>query len=153
MLLRRAKSGGHKLAFKWVGPKRIKEVKSALVYDLEDISTGDVTTAHARRIILYRADMDGKDVDPALIQNSVHNQASFQIVECLRDIRQSKGELEVLVEWSGLPDAVDFTWEPASQICEDVPGIYEAFLQTPGKPAVKAKAQKLFSTMQRSSDS
>ena len=137
VLLRREKSGGHKLAFMWTGPKRVKECTSPLVYVVEDLVSGKQEEAHARRLVLYRAEMDGKDVDEVLLRAAEHNQTSFQIEEFFHDIQRTNSRLEILVQWSGLPDQVDCTWEPARQLAEDVPTVLQEFLGKPGKSELK----------------
>ena len=49
----------------------------------------------------------------------------------------------MLVEWEGLPDTVDLTWEPFEQVLEDLPGLLEDFLHTSGKWELKQKALAL----------
>ena len=49
------------------------------------------------------------------------------------------GELQVNVEWEGLPDKEDWTSEPLSQICSDLPGRVEDFLNTSGSRELKRR--------------
>ena len=95
VLLRRAKISGHKLAFMWTGPKRLKECKSPLVYVVEYLVSGKQEEANSRRLVLYRAEMDGKDVDESLLRAADHNQTSFQVLECFHDSRRTNGRLEI----------------------------------------------------------
>lgn len=55
------------------------------------------------------------------------------MVEAFRDIRDVDGLLQVKVEWQGLSDEVDMSWEPVRQIYEDLPGLLEDFLRSSGK--------------------
>ena len=75
VLVRRAKSTGHKMKFMWVGPRRITACKSVWVYDVEKLVTGARETVHSRRIILYRARMDCKDANPDLHKAAEHTEA------------------------------------------------------------------------------
>lgn len=73
VLVRRATGGGHKLRYLWVGPFRIKGAKSTHVFEIEDLVRGKRELAHFRRMLLYRADMDGKEVDPTLLKYAEHS--------------------------------------------------------------------------------
>lgn len=61
--MRRAQAGGHKLQFVWQGPRRIAQVKSDWVYEVENIIIVKKILVHARRLNLYRQDMDGKEIE------------------------------------------------------------------------------------------
>jgi len=84
--------------------------------------------------------MDGKEVCPSLRKTAEHSEMSYQILQELRNIREVDGELQVEVEWEGLPDRDDWTWEPLQQIFEDVPGRLEDFLNTTGARVLKKRA-------------
>ena len=43
------------------------------------------------------------------------------------DARNSSNGVVIQVEWDGLPDEVDFTWEPADQLLEDIPEMVKEF--------------------------
>lgn len=66
VLVRRAVSKGHKLQFIWTGLRRIVSVKSDLLYEVKDLLDSKRAMVHARRLQLYRADMDGKALNPKL---------------------------------------------------------------------------------------
>lgn len=144
VLVRRGVPGKHKLSFDWVGPRRVVEVKSDWVFIVEDLLRGDRRVAHARRLILYRADMDGQPVSPSLLSAAHASESTIEIAHALHSIREEHGSLEVLVEWEGLPDDVDRTWEPVSQIHEDLPGILEDFLHSQDQRQLKLKALESF---------
>ena len=138
--MRRAQPGGYKLRFVWTGPRRITNVRSDWVFEVENILSGKKEVVHARRLILYRADMDGKEVLPALLKAAEHSEISYQIVERLNGIRAINGVLQIHVEWEGLPDRDDWTWEPLQQVYEDVPGMLEDFLSTKSSRPLKRRA-------------
>lgn len=139
VLVRRAQDKGHKLSFKWLGPRRIKECKSPLVFVVENLLTGKQETVHARRLLLYRSNMDGVEVEPALLKVSEHSETQYQTVRSLLDIRGAGRRAEILIEWDGLPDKLDRTWEPAEQVQEDVPDLLETFLRSSGKRDLKQR--------------
>ena len=126
--------------FVWRGPRRICDVRSDWVYEVQNLITDKKEVVHARRLLLYRGDMDGKEVSTELIQAAEHSELSYQMVQCLQGIRDVDGELQICVEWEGLPDERDWTWEPLSQMAEDVPGMMEDFLSTSGSRSLKRKA-------------
>lgn len=79
VLVRRTKHGAHKLAFKWISSRRIVNVNSGLVFKVRDLETGRTDDVYARRLLHYRVDMDGKDVDAALLDAARHLGQSYQV--------------------------------------------------------------------------
>eukprot|EP00171_Calliarthron_tuberculosum_P004595 IDg4595t1 len=73
VLVRRAVDRGHKLSYRWTGPRRVLTEVSPLVFEVEDLLTKRVERAHARRLMLYRADMDGVAVDQRLADMAEHS--------------------------------------------------------------------------------
>ncbi len=65
----------------------------------------------------------------------------------MKDTRESSEGIEVQAEWEGLPDVTDFTWEPLTQLHEDIPELLNSFLESKGKRAMKRKALKILSDM------
>ena len=61
----------------------------------------------------------------------------------MKDIHKAAAGIEILVEWEGLPDRVDLTWEPPQQIAEDLPGILHALLYTAGRRELKREVIQL----------
>ena len=140
VLVRRAQNKGHKLKFLWTGPRKVIAVRSDLVFEVENLADGRCETVHARRLILYRADFDGVEVDPQLMRAAEHSEAVYQDAHHLCDIRERAGLIEIQVEWEGLPDKVDQTWEPLKSVSEDLPDMLNEFLSSSGKQRLKEKA-------------
>ena len=147
VLVRRTKPGGHKLQFAWQGPRRVVSVKSPWVYEVCDLIHGKKETVHAKRLIIYRGDMDGKELDESLLQAAAHLEANYQTVEKMRGIRRRNGSIEIEVEWEGLPDASDFTWEPLDQLHQDVPDLLEEYLKAEGHNRLKKSALDITSLL------
>lgn len=144
VLVRRAqKNKGHKLQFLWRGPRRITKAISKWVFEVEDLVDHKREAVHARRLTWYRADRDGEQISPALLEYATHSEASYEQIEKLVGITKVDEGVKVLVEWQGLPDEVDRTWEPLSQLHEDVPDLLQEFLQTPGSIDLKTEAREL----------
>jgi len=77
VLVRRAGQRNLKLAFSGFGPRRVEKVKSDHVVEVENLVSGRRDVGRARRLILYRADMDGKDVDPAPMRAVEHSEPTY----------------------------------------------------------------------------
>ena len=143
VLLRKCGKTGHKLSFKCGGPRRVTKCKSELVYEVENTCTGAIEVAHARRLRLYRADIDGKEIRPELLLAPEHTESIYQDANALTDIRETTGDLEIEIEWERLPDKIDRTWESLHQVYEDLPTLLSNFLQTRGKRNLKKKLRRL----------
>lgn len=87
VLVRRTRQADHKLQFCWQGPRRLKEALSSWTYKVEDMLTGKQVIVHARRLLRYRADMDGTIVSSKLLQASEALNTNYQIATALRGIR------------------------------------------------------------------
>lgn len=142
VLLRRAVSGGHKLSSVWTGPRRIVQCKSDLVFVVQNIMNAKLETVHARRLLKYRADMDGKPATKKLVQAAAHSTARYQVIKEICGIREEGNELAIQIEWDGLPDTADRTWEPLFQVNEDVPTMLEEFLRNDIHCSLRKKARR-----------
>lgn len=140
VLVRRAVKKGHKLKFLWIGPRRVTAAKSGLVFEVEYLLKGQRNVVHAQRLQLYRADMDGKEVEENLLRAAAHTEVVYQDARALRAIRERDGHIEIQVEWEGLPDEVDLTWEPLGQVHEDLPEHIAEYLRTSGSRKLKETA-------------
>ena len=58
VVVRQAQDSGHKLSFILVGPRRIVNSVSSVVYDVENVVTGQVARVHSARLQLYRTSLD-----------------------------------------------------------------------------------------------
>lgn len=70
--------------------------------------------------------------------------ASTHIMKKLNSERMKNGEYEISISWEDWDDALDRTWEPLTQLKEDVPGLVEDFLHSPGQGSIKARILYLF---------
>ena len=112
VLVRRAVDRGHKLNYRWVGPRRVLSELSPLVFEVEDLVSVQTEHVHARRLIEYRADADYQTVDPPLVALAEHSTTTYQVAVGIRAIREVFGEITVQVEWDGLLDDEDLSWKP-----------------------------------------
>lgn len=123
VLVRAVRKQQHKLSFNWVGPRRIIRTSGHCTFIVENIINGKTETVHARRIMKYNVKFDGKDVPLDIIESAKHNEETYEIVEKLHDAKLVEGEIKILVEWQGLPDKQDWTWENAENLHIDVPDL------------------------------
>ena len=143
VLVREAQvSKGHKLQFLWKEPRRVTRAVSKWVFEVEGLIGRKRELVHARRLILYRADRENRELSPDLVAQVSHSEANYQTVEAMLDIRKAEHGLDVLVEWQGLPGNVDRTWEPLVKLHEDIPEQIENFLLSRGKHKLKDEARE-----------
>ena len=86
LLVRRPQPKGQKLQFLWQGPRRVTSVKSEWVYQVETLEDGRAELVHARKLTLYRSDMDGCELEPALLAAAKHSAAVLETAKYIRDI-------------------------------------------------------------------
>lgn len=134
VLIRRAQDKGHKQSFRRIGPPRVVKVVGELVSDVEIILLKKIERVHAARIILYRSDMDGKEVPPELLEHAEHSERKYELVDEIVDISgNGRNGIFVQVSWAGLPEREDWTRQPLDELYEGLPDQVEAFLQKPRK--------------------
>jgi hypothetical protein len=115
-----------KLQVVWKGPYRVVAVVSDWVFEVEDLVTSKVTTAHASRLKYY-ADADLGNIEEVRRQAS-HSEVHLDVQSLLR-VRHNAERMcwEVEVQWLGLEKS-EASWEPASVIAEDVPAMLKKFV-------------------------
>lgn len=74
--------------------------------------------------------MDNKPLCDELMDAARHSEQSFQIIHKLESVRSGKSGIEILVQWDGLPDLCEKTWEPASQLKKDISQLFQDFVDT-----------------------
>ena len=112
VLVRRAQRKRHKLRFVWRGPRRIVKILSQWVYEVEYLLERKKETVHGRRLMWYRADREDLEISPALLEYATHSETTYQNAETLVHVRGGTDRIDILVQWTGLRDEVDQTWEP-----------------------------------------
>lgn len=66
------------------------------------------------------------DVTEELKAYLTYQKSELRVADSLQGVRRSKNQLQVHVEWLGLEDS-DRTWEPLTNLVEDVPGMVEEY--------------------------
>ena len=82
------------------------------MHEVENIYTVAIEVAYARKVRLYRAGMDGREIRSELLRTGAHTESKYQAAISLTDMRETRGDLEIEIEWEGVPDEIDRTWEP-----------------------------------------
>ena len=133
VLVRRAKDKGHKINFRWLGPRRIVKVYSDLVYDVAKLNSGDVEKVHCARLLLYRAADENTTVSKALLDLADRSEAQYELVEKIIGIGEDHNGIFLNVQWLGLPDPIDHTWVSLASLHEDMPDTVIEFLHSHNK--------------------
>jgi hypothetical protein len=118
---------GNKLAVVWRGPKRLVRALNDYTFEVQDLTAPyAVTIKHASRLQLYRESERGRSDD--LVDQAIHGDGGH-LVEELRAcaLSPSSHRWEIQVKWFGL-DEIECSWEPAEAIREDVPVLYQQFV-------------------------
>ena len=118
---------GHKLKVRWTGPKRITRADSVYIFEVEDLISNKKELVHAERLKLYA---DSKlDLSEELLSTIEHNNPHYYAVTALTNLRfnEEKQIFEVKCQWRGFSNE-ESTWEPISNIREDIPDTLEKFL-------------------------
>ena len=80
VLVRRGHNKGHKLAFRWLGPRRITRFIIDLVYEVTGLVDENDECVHATIMILYRASMDDQQISEKISKQSEHLEIRFDLV-------------------------------------------------------------------------
>ena len=83
--------------------------------------------------------MDGIEGDSAPLKAAKHSDKVLETARAIRDICEVKGSIDIRIEWDGLPDDVDLSWEPMERVKEEIPGVLNNFLCTAGHQERKRK--------------
>lgn len=142
VLVRRATDRGHKLQFRWFGPCRITAVHSPVVYGVSPLRGGKTDKVHCARLIRYRDSLLGEPVPQDMLDLADHTETRFEVVEKIIDIGETPDGLFFQVQWEGLPDKQDWTWQSVKELYEDIPDMVSTFLQTTKKKTVLVKKIK-----------
>ncbi|MEM1369509.1 MAG: RNase H-like domain-containing protein [Cyanobacteria bacterium P01_H01_bin.15] len=128
VLVRRATDRGHKLKFKWSGPKRITAIHSPLVYGISSLRGGTAERVHCTRMIKYNDGFLGKEVPKEILELADMSESRYEIAEKITDVGEDNESLFLRVQWEGLPDERDWTWHSLSDLFTDIPDMVKEFL-------------------------
>lgn len=140
VLVRTTPPRRHKLTFKWHGLHQVTRAISPLLFEFKSLVTEKLQTFHAHRLRTYCEAYQDTTVTPEMLKISEHPEADYQDFERFCGIRMRENEVELRVEWRGLPEKVDETWEPIQMALEDLPLQLEEYMRSPGDRKVKTDA-------------
>ncbi len=55
-------------------------------------------------------------------------ESRYEVIEKIADLGQDHDGMFFQVQWERLPDKRDYTWQPAKELCANVPDLVTAFL-------------------------
>ncbi len=130
VLVRRANTRGHKLRFQWHGPCRVTSVHGSLVYGITPLRGGKSERVHCARLLKYRDSLQGKPVSKKMLDLAETTEARYEVVHKILNVGQAPDGLFFQVQWEGLPDKRDYTWQPIADMYADMPVRVKEFLST-----------------------
>lgn len=109
-----------KLMSTWTGPWRVTNAPSPHVYQVQDIVSGHVTTAHVARLKFYRDSSLGITEYVQEAFQYLFNQGEFHLEELVEVRRAPDGAYEALVQWRGFAET-ERSWESLATLYRDAP--------------------------------
>lgn len=140
VLVRVANNSGHKLSFKWRGPRKVLAAVNPLVFLVESLGSGKKEKIHCARMRKYSGLLDGQEVPENVLDLANRCDSKYEVLEAILDIKEHEGGIWLQLQWEGLPDDRDYTWSPLDTIHEDVPDMLREFLSKTRKREVATKA-------------
>jgi hypothetical protein len=113
----RKRGATHKLAATWGGPYRVVAIGTGHVFEVQQLLSGEVSSAHVSRLTYYADSSLNVTTELKDHIQLVEQQGLFEM-ERLVAVRENEDELEAHVAWAGFEEA-EWTWEPLSQLLED----------------------------------
>lgn len=102
--MRRAQDRGHKMNFRWLGPRRVTNAVSELVHDVAKLDGTNIEHVHCARLKLYRASSENNEVPEELLELAERTEEGYEIVECIQGIGEDPNGIFFHVEWSVILD-------------------------------------------------
>ena len=115
-----------KIHMLWQGPYEVTGCDGPTHFHVRLLGDDAVTTVHWKK--MRRLAGPGYEPDEEVIASALHDRQRFK-VEQLVDWLEDDGEVELLVHWKHHTEE-ERTWEPLMQLCEDVPAIVSAYVES-----------------------
>ena len=142
----RDRDKGHKLKFRWFGPRRITSVHGPLVYGFTLLRGGNAERVHCARLLLYRDSLLGTTVPDEVLDLADRTESRYEIADRITDIGDDHDGIFLRIQWDGLPDERDWTWHPLHELHSDIPEMVQDFLSSfPGKSDLVSEAKRQLS--------
>lgn len=142
VLVRRATNQGHKLQFRWFVPCRITAAHSPLFYGVSPLRGGTTDKDHCTRLLNYRDSLLGEPVPQKMLDLTDRTETQFEVVEKIIDIGKALDRLFFQVQWEGLPDKQDWTWQSVKELYKNISDVMSTFHLTTKKMKVLVKKIK-----------
>jgi len=109
-----------KLMATWTGPWRVVGAHHPHLFEIQNIVSGRVHTAHVARLRFYADSQLNVTADVKNVFQHAFNQGQFQMAGVVRVAEADDRSLIVLVDWVGF-EVDERTWEPFKEIFEAAP--------------------------------
>lgn len=116
-----ATSAGHKLLYKWVGPRRIPAFISLSTYTLQVLTAISMSTVHASHLRPIAGGQENKPDESVYLDNSAHTESLYETVKRITDVKEVDGVLHAQFKCLSDRQNDDLTWQSLQEMCEDVP--------------------------------
>lgn len=127
-----------------IGPMRVVDTNTEMVFVVRDLLRTEKPTVHAQKLMLYPVGRSDEEPPNELTEQAEYLNASQGIIKGLRNVCTREGRREIFVSWERRPDMEVRTCEPSATLKKDVPGIVKTFLHTKQKESPKSKILDLF---------
>ena len=94
------------------------ECQSEFLFRIEDLTTGIISTAHGRRLKLFRN--SDFNVTEDLRHHLDYQKGELLVIEAFENIRERQGQIELEIKWRGF-DSAENDWIALEILQEDVP--------------------------------
>ena len=142
VLVRRPHNRGHKLQFRWCGPKRVAGICSPLVYMVTNLEGSKSERVHCARMIFYSNAMDNTEVSSEVLELADKSESRYEIVDAIVALGKAPDGIFFKVRWDGLPDERDHTWHDIHQLYQDIPQKVKEFLKSTDDVSLAVEAAR-----------
>ena len=104
----------------WTGPWRVVGAHHPRLFEIQNIVSGRVHTAHVARLRFYADSQLNVTADVKNVFQHAFNQGQFQMACVVRVAEADDRSLIVLADWVGF-EVDERTWEPFKEIVESAP--------------------------------
>lgn len=128
-MVRRATERGHKLQYRWIGPRRVTKIVSEVVFEVSNLLTNKAEVVHASRLRFFSAAKENSEVPSYFIDHAEHSEAIYDTVEKISSLREVDSKIWVQLQWENPKDEVEQTWHPLQEVNVDIPDMLKNYLK------------------------
>lgn len=137
MIIRAHARRNHKLQTERRGPMKVKKANSSLMFVVEDLAYGQLTTVHELKIILSLAKKGNGCTLEQLQEQATHYDATYHLGHKITGARKRKGGYDLKIKWMRLHNEKNVSWEPVNNIRDILAVVLEDALHTAGNHKIK----------------